>query len=358
MIRFSAPLSATRALGALALFTQPVLAHHAGGIGNTGGAGPILTISASTLEQGHAVAGVVIDYTSLNTLSEGTLKQAVAGGVEGVHDLKTLQSYAFIAAYGVTNDLMLSLRLPYVKRTGIKAAEQDPGTGDIEVMDHGGSEGLGDLSVFGQYRFYNDRASRSEAALLFGVKAPTGTTGRLSRQGELLDAEFQPGSGSWDFSGGLALTHRVGQWSFDANVLYNAVTEGTQHTGLGDLLMYNFAVSYRLVGLSNAALPMFHGGHSHEDRDDGHHHAHGEPPADPRLDLVLEFNGQRHDKQVTAGITDQNSGADLIYLSPGLRLSVGNVSAFASIGIPLVDNFHGIQPDADWHVTTGLMVGF
>jgi hypothetical protein len=31
----------------------PVAAHHPGGPGNTGGAGPIVTIPATTLEQGH-----------------------------------------------------------------------------------------------------------------------------------------------------------------------------------------------------------------------------------------------------------------------------------------------------------------
>ena len=40
--------------GAFALIPgSPVFAHHPGGASNTGGAGPIVTISASTLEAGH-----------------------------------------------------------------------------------------------------------------------------------------------------------------------------------------------------------------------------------------------------------------------------------------------------------------
>jgi hypothetical protein len=35
------------------LLVSPVAAHHPGGAGNTSGAGPIVTIPATTLEQGH-----------------------------------------------------------------------------------------------------------------------------------------------------------------------------------------------------------------------------------------------------------------------------------------------------------------
>ena len=157
-------------------FCGSAAAHHAGGVSNTAGAGPINTISASTLEQGHAVAGVVVDYSRLNTLSDDTLVNATAAGIKDVHGLKTLQSFALVGAYGVTNDLMISFHLPYVKRTGIRAAEADPDTGNIEVLDHGSSDGFGDISVLGQYRVINDRASQTEAAVLFGLKAPTGPT--------------------------------------------------------------------------------------------------------------------------------------------------------------------------------------
>ena len=347
------------------IFASPVLAHHAGGAGNTGGAGPINTISASTLEAGHGVAGVVVDYTRLNTLNDATLINATAAGIDGVHDLKTLQSIALIAAYGVSNDLMISFHVPYVQRTGIRAAEADPGTGVIDVLNHGGSDGLGDMSMLGQYRFFNDTHNQTEAALLLGFRAPTGPTGRRSRQNELLDAEFQPGSGAWGGQFGLAVTHRAGPWSFDANVLYELASEGTQHTSLGDLFMYNAAVSLRLTGLAGP-VPMFHGGHAHADGDDGHAHGqnhehrehHEEAPAGPALDLVLELNGQIHDKQVQLGVTDENSGAHTLLISPGLRLSYGRVSGFASVGIPIVNDFNGIQPDNDWHLTTGMMIAF
>ena len=55
------------------LTTSFAFAHHPGGLGNTQGAGPVNTISASTLEEGRGVAGFILDYTSLETLSDATL---------------------------------------------------------------------------------------------------------------------------------------------------------------------------------------------------------------------------------------------------------------------------------------------
>ena len=262
------------------LATSVAEAHHAGGIGNAQGAGPINTISASTLEQGHSVAGVSVDYTSYDTLSDATLIGATAAGIEDVHGLGTIESYALSFAYGVTDDADAG------RAAALHQTDRDPRRrGGDEIEDHGSPSGIGDLTVLGEYRFLNDKASRTEAALLLGVKAPTGATD-VHHDGELLEAEFQPGSGAWDGLFGLALTKRVGPWSFDANVLYTLVTEGTQETDLGDLFLYNAAVSYRLTSLG-AATPMFHGAHAHEAGDDGHAHTPqprggGEPWSGPR----------------------------------------------------------------------------
>lgn len=356
MSNFQRATAAFRACLLLAVLPTPAFAHHAGGIGNTGSGGPINTISADTLEANHSVAGISVTYADFSQLSDATLIGATAAGIEDVHGIETIQSYALTYAYGLTNDLMVGFRLPYTKRTGIRAAEENE-LGEIEVEDHGTSEGIGDLSFFAQYRFFNDRASGTEAALILGLKTPTGATHKKSLEGELQDAEFQPGSGSWDPLFGIALTQHTGPWSFDANALYNLVTTGTQSTDLGDQFLYNFAVSYRLSGYAGGAAPMFHGGHSHEDGDDGHHHEHQESSG-PALDLVLELNGELHRKQVAAGVTDENSGGHTIYISPGLRLSQGAWAGYASVAIPILKDENGIQAEPDWRLVTGVSLGF
>ncbi len=356
----AAPFPIVPAVLTTAIASTPTSAHHAGGVGNALSAGPIVTISATTVEQGHGVAVVTLDYQSLSGLSDETLIQSTASLPPGtpeanhVHDLRSVQAYAFLYAYGVTDDLTLALRLPFVRRTGIREAhEHEPG--EFEVEDLGSADGVGDLLLFGQYRFFHQ--DETELALLFGLKTPTGKTNDSTAQGEVFDAEFQPGSGSWDPLLGLAWTHHAGAWSFDSNVLYTLATTGTQNTDLGDRFQYNFAVSYRLASLGSGAQPMFHGATPHAD-DDGHQHAHAHAHAGLALDLVLELNGEWHAEQVTDGISDPNSGGNTIFLSPGLRLSEDKWSGFVSVGIPIVDDLNGIQSEPDWRVLIGGSLSF
>lgn len=364
-MRHFLPLPGAATVACACVLAAPAFAHHAGSAGNNGDSGPINTISATTLEQGEGLAGIVVSYGRFNTLSDATLVGATSAGIDDVHGLRSIESYALAGAYGLTNDLTLSAYLPYVRRTGIRAAE-DNGSGVFEVEDHGEARDLGDLSLLGEYRFFNDPASRTEAALLLGFRAPTGRTGLNTRQGDIFDAEFQPGAGSWGGFFGLSLTHRVGSWSYDSSFLYELATTGTQHSDLGDQFLYNFAVSYRLNTISGAAVPMFHGGHSHEAGDDGHahkghqenEHTHDEASAGAAVDLVLELNGIWHDRQVTADVTNVNSGGNTLFISPGVRVSYGRVSSFVSFGIPIVDDLNGIQADSDWRLATGVTVGF
>ncbi len=301
---------AALALGSFAL-AAPAAAHHPGGGGNTGGAGPIFTIPASTLDEGQTAVGVMFEYVRLRTLSDQALVKAAVSGNEGVHDHKTIESASAILAYGLTKDLTVGMRLPWLGRTGIREGDAtDPL--NPAVVDRGSASSFSDVTFLGQYRFFNDNSSRTEAAVLLGVKAPTGATNRVDKQGGLFDAEFQPGSGAWNGLFGLALTHRFGSWSFDSNVLYILSSTGTQDTDLGDRFLYSAALSYRLTGAAGtqahhmhlgAALPepMYHGGQK------GGGHSHEEPaaPAGPSVDLVLELNGEWHDKQVTAGVNDE-----------------------------------------------------
>jgi hypothetical protein len=327
------------------LLASPAFAHHPSGASPTGGAGPIATISATTLDKGQSVAGIVVEVISLDPLAPEQM-----GGHPHPHSLEGIFATSLVYAYGITDDLTLSLRLPFVRRTDILDAHE----GAL-----GDAAGVGDLSVLGQYRFYHNRASQTEAALLLGATLPTGETGANSAVGEPFEAEFQPGSGAWSGSLGLAFTKRSGAWSFDTNVLYQFTGKGVQDVDLGDRFLYNAAISYRISGFGgstgrmNAGLPepMYHGGPKTK------HHHHEEPPAPkgPALDLVLELNGEWHDRQSGEGL---HSGGNTVYLSPGLRLSIDKWSGFVSVGVPIVNDLNGIQPEPEWRVLTGVGVNF
>jgi hypothetical protein len=356
------------AVAVLAITALPAFAHHPTGVSSTSGAGPIATISATTLDQGHSSVGVFFEMVKVDAFSDAQLT-ALAGQHVHAHSLDAILAPAFVFAYGLTSDLTVSARLPVIIRQDIREGEHTHGGGGAvnSVVERGDSSGIGDLTLLGQYRFFNNRATRTEAALLFGVKAPTGETGVIDNTGERFEAEFQPGSGSWDALVGLAFTKRLSAWSFDANVLYQQINKGTQDTDLGDRFLYNAAVSYRVLGDAAASTgrmnlgampdPMYHGGPKQR----GAQHTHAEPPPSPpgpALDLVLELNGEWHARQEIASVKNENSGGNVVYLSPGVRLSFDKWSGFASVGIPVINRTNGIQAEPDWRLLTGIAVNF
>ncbi|MFL5062068.1 MAG: transporter [Xanthobacteraceae bacterium] len=349
------------------LVATPALAHHPGGVGGIETSGAIATIPATPLEQGHGAIAFFYEYIKLGGLSDAALA-AAAGRHEHVHSIGTIQSPTIVGGLGLTNDLSVYLSLPYVLRTDIREGHHEHVAGvAINSVDfRGDSAGIGDLTALGQWRFFNNRATGTEVALLFGGKAPTGRTNVFDDLGERFEAEFQPGSGGWDGLLGLAATQHLGRWSLDANVLYQFVGNGVQDTNLGDRFRYNAAVSFRAIGWTDPNDPLH--AHAHVTPSRGktkaghvHNHDHGPEPAPPpqfKLDLVLELNGEWHDKQVTAGVVDPNSGGNTVYLSPGIRASMGNVSGFASVGVPVINEPNGLQSKPDFRVVTGIAAAF
>src|SRR5256714_14909388 len=180
-------------VGAFALVASPALAHHPGGAGNTGGAGPIVPISASTLEAGHGAVAFLYEYLAFGGFGDSDLIAAASKHIHA-HSIGTIQSASVSAAYGVTDDFMVSVRIPWVNRTDIREGHHEHLPGGIvsNTVDYrGDASGRGDVTVLGQYRFLNNQATRTEAAFLFGAKLPTGATNRIDRLGELVQAGFQ-----------------------------------------------------------------------------------------------------------------------------------------------------------------------
>jgi hypothetical protein len=361
------------------VLVAPAQAHHPGGGGNTGSGGPINTISAGTLDEGQIAAAVRYEFIRLSRLSDAELIAAARPGMHA-HSIRSIQSPALSVAYGVTNDFTVSVRLPGVQRSGIRQAANHDGMlsggymGSLDGSDmnglmssgginaRGNSTGFGDVTLLGQYRFLQNAATGIEAAVLFGFKAPTGSTRQRDRAGELFEAALQPGSGSFDGLVGAAFTKRFGRWSFDVSGLYWLMSKGTQDTNQGDRFLFGAGVSYRLVGPIGSAKEieqhdqcqkpqnrlqefcLYHANHDHRDV----------MKTPYTLDLVLELNGEWHDKQRIAGVPDPNSGGTTVYLSPGVRVGVDRFSGFISVGVPVVNQHNGVQSKPDFRVLTGI----
>lgn len=348
---------------AVLLATTCSHAHHPGGAGNVGGAGPIVTISAATLAQGQSSVAVMFELTKISAFSNAQLANFASRHVHA-HSMDAIVVPSVAVAYGITNDLMISARLPYVLRSDIREGHHHHvhGGGAInEAVARGDAEGVGDLAALLHWRFLNNREAGSQWALLGGIKVPTGSTDRRDRAGELFELEFQPGSGSWDWMLGLAASQSFGRLALHANVLFTFVGTGDQRTDLGDRFQYNIAASYRLLGAgASASQPMRLGGPMHHGAGrglkDDHHVEAG--PRGPTLDIVLELNGEWHAHQTIDGVVDPNSGGTVVYLAPGARLSGELWSSFVSVGIPVVRNLYGVQAEPEYRLLSGIAVSF
>jgi len=325
----------------LILFICPhvALADHASASFETGAAGAIMTTPGATLPKGKAVFGLGVQFIDMDEISDSEL-ETLGAADEDVHSVGSLLNLTANLAYGITNDLTMGISMPYLERNDIREAHNDMGVGEAEFA--GDSTGMGDLSLFGQYRFYHD--ARQDMALIAGLKTPTGDTSEREAEGGLFESEQQPGSGSWDPFAGLAFNRNWGRAGFSANVLYTHTTEGSQQTDLGNVFNYNLALSYR------AWSP--EGGHDHD------HHQHAFNILD-YVDLALELNGDVRGKDEIDGEDEKHSGGHILYVSPGIRVGLGHRwSLFTSIGVPVVNDHNGQQSEPDYRIIGGISCAF
>ena len=328
-----------------------------------GSPGPITTISAIPLSKGAFSSTVQGQFLFNNEISDSDLRRYSLLD-EDIHSTESLISQSVNTAYGVTDHFTFGLSLPYIWRNNLREAghhedeggHHEGGDEHADGGDEGGtverlgdSDGLGDLTIYGQLRILNDTARDRHVAIIAGLKTPTGRTDTRTLEGELFEAEHQPGSGSWDPLAGLAFTQHWGRWSLDANGLYTFVTKGDQDTNLGDIFNYNAALSYRVLG-----------GHDHhEDHSHEIDAAVESPVKDQTWDLILEVNGDWRDTVEAHGHSDDNTGGNLIYLSIGSRLTWGRGwAATISAGVPVVEDLNGVQSEPKLRTLVGISKAF
>lgn len=298
--------------------------------------GPISTISAILTPAGAWGFGLRSEIINNDAFTTEQLEDFAANGLEGVHSIDRITSTSFSLSYGVTDNISVNARLPYIKRENIRESEIEDGLPDAHT--HGDSSGFGDLLVLGQYNVSSNE--KTDISVQFGLKAPTGETEVKDQDGVRFETEFQPGSGSWDFLLGTAISKNINGFSYHANILYNKTTEGSQSTEIGDSLSYNAALTYRL-GLDDD--------HDHTSHDHNNIETNG-----VTWDLLIELNGETRAKNEISGFKDENSGGSIVFLSPGVRVSSGLFSGFISVGIPIIEDQNGKQTDIDSRIVAGI----
>lgn len=342
-LRFAHPLAfiAVAAIDA-SLGAMDANAHHVSVASPASAAGPINTEIADTPRQGVLNFSLQSQTENYDAFSNEALEGFAEAGIEGVHNTDAAYVASLAIEYGVSDDFSIGVVAPYVLRYGIREGEIEDGHPHVHNL--GDAEGFGDLIFSAKYRVLNRAEDPISLAFIAGVKAPTGETderanGRAHGH-DIFEAEFQPGSGSWDPHFGVAAGRNIVPFSLDGNIRYKIATEGDQATNLGDNFTYNLGLSYRIGK----------GAHTHADGAFERHHA---------LDLIVELNGEWAERERVGGALDPHSGGEQLFIAPGLRYSSPmGWSSFMSVGFPIYEDLNGIQNDTDVRATFGVGVSF
>jgi len=333
----------TAALVAVALAT-PALADHGIAGGGVSGSGPVVTLEADTLPSGKLAGGLALRLTKPDAYSDAELAALAAQHVHA-HTTDYNLGVAASLAYGLTDHLMITASLPYVRREDLREGEHSHAGGVVSntVNRLGTIAGVGDASLMAQYVLAHDHARGWALSLIGGVKVPTGPTHRTDPSGERLETEHQPGTGSWDPLFGLAASKSAGRWSVHASAQYQLSTKGAQDTRLGDRMNLSAAAVYTVAGYD-----------PHDEEEE--HHAHRDPPS---WAIMLEPSYEWEGRQEIAGAIEQASGAKVLWLSPGVRFgSPDGWSAAASVGVPVWQDIGRSHPDNGWRAIAQVGTAF
>lgn len=326
----------------------PLWACNASHVIGTGGSGSVYTMSANTMEEGSFYLGINSEVVNNKPLSDRDIISAVEGGAEHIHSIDAINSYSLSLSYGITDALTLNMNLPYSSRKNIRAGEHhehDDGHGhehdEGEVHPHGDSDGLGDLSAILQYKVYD--VEKTKVALLAGIKAPTGKTD-VTDGNEVLEADLQPGTGSWDYFAGVALTHEFENFSLHTSALYKYNTKGVDDSRLGDIFTYNAAISFHLLGEEHD-----HFLEKEETHDD----------LDYSIDFFVELNGEYAKEDHFYNESSENTGHNIVYLTAGFQfLTQSEYSAFVAFSAPAYQDLKGIQNEIEYKASIGIGKSF
>ncbi len=279
----------------------------------------ITTPTANTMGARHGFAGFLFEQQRYDSMAASHAHSLHHPGRD-IHDKTHEEFYNLVGGLGVLQDLDLYAELPIVSRSSLQIEDH------ARLGQRDTSSGVGDLRVGGKYRFWKKGV---DAALLFGVKAPTGQTSNINKSGDKIEPELQPGSGSWDVTGGLSASRSFqDRWTLASAVQYTYRGEGAQDEKLGDVFRYDLGFSYALKPLGR----------------------------NPNVSLVAEFQLQWLGKDRSRGVDKVlDSGGTTLFFSPGISADLTkSLSAFVAVPVPIHQNLGGEHVEVKYEVLTGL----
>lgn len=289
---------------------------------------PILvTIFLALLATGPVEAGPITFLTALPVGRSQTVVRgqylfirATGDPTPADQDL-TVSALPLAVAVGVTSKLALFGVVPVVR----KSVDVDTPLGR-RTLD---ATGLGDVVLFARYtvKAVDLTESTFRIAPFGGVKVPTGSDDTSGPLGTF-PRPLQPGSGSWDGLGGIAVTWQTKQWELDADASYKKNTEADGYR-FGDQASVDASFQYRVWPRRlSSGVPAF-------------------------LYAVAETNLVSERRSEIADLRDSNSGGTRWDVDLGLQFVRESYILEGIVQIPTIDRPNGAGLLSDFRVTAG-----
>jgi hypothetical protein len=267
-----------------------------------------------------------LDYLNQTELRSGT-HALDRGSLEVPNDREIQQrtrniNYSVFLDYTANANWGVNLQAPYFDRYHTTIA---PGDTDISTSH---TKSLGDVRVVGRYQGFSPDHS---LGMQFGVKLPTGSIHNTfisgPQTGQLLDRGLQPGTGTTDLLLGAYNFGALNRdWDYFVQGLVQLPMNYKEDFKPGNGLNVNFGVQY--AGFEHWT---------------------------PRL----QINARIEDRDKGAQADIENSGATLVYLSPGAYVHLTHKThAYAFVQLPIYQRVNGFQIEPKYTASVGVRFQF
>jgi hypothetical protein len=267
-----------------------------------------------------------LDYLNQTELRSGT--HALDRGSLAVPNDREIQrrtrniNYSVFLDYTANANWGVNVQVPYFDRYHTTIA---PGDTDISTSH---TKSLGDARVIGRYQGFSPDHS---LGMQFGVKLPTGSIHNTfisgPQSGQPLDRGLQPGTGTTDLLLGAYNFGALSRdWDYFVQGLVQLPMNYKEDFKPGNGLNVNFGVQY--VGFEHWT---------------------------PRL----QINARIEDRDKGAQADIENSGATLVYLSPGAYVHLTHQThAYAFVQLPIYQRVNGFQIEPKYTASVGVRFQF
>ncbi len=268
------------------------------------------------------------DYFTQNQMRHGTdavSRTAVPAGTEVQEDTIN-RNLSLAVDYAVNADWSMNVMVPLYSRTHSTFGDGSSGFAypDPAAISTSASSGIGDIKVTTRY---SGLSADHSFGIIAGLKLPTGETKDTFSDGSALDRGLQLGSGTTDLLlGGYHFGTINRDWDYFSQAVLQIPLDSHDDFRPGDGLNVTAGVRYMSF---DKFIPQ------------------------------LQVNA-RMEKRESGGQADvENSGATLVYLSPGVTVPINKqVLLYGFVQLPIFQRVNGYQLETQAVASVGLHYNF